>query len=105
MKQVSEMEPVAGSLYPETPQYPYGLVVCLDEQSIKKLGLIAMPMVGEKMKLNAVVEVRSVGINDSSERGKDRRIELQITDMALSASDDKPEGTNHAKVLYEMEDM
>lgn len=94
-----------GGIDPTPSPYPYGLSICLDEDSIGKLGLIALPMVGEKMTLTAKVEVRNVSMSESAERGKDRRVELQITDMALGASDDKPEGTDHAKVLYEMEDM
>jgi len=66
------------------PQYPYGLQVRLDEESIKKLG-IQLPAVGDKMKLVAVAEVYSVS-DHKSVYGQNRAIELQITDMALSSS-------------------
>jgi hypothetical protein len=105
MKRDVVKEYTLGGVDPTPSPYPYGLSICLDEDSIGKLGLIALPMVGEKMTLTAKVEVRGVSMSESAGRGKDRRVELQITDMALGASDDEPEETDHAKVLYEMEDM
>lgn len=73
----------------DSPPYPYGLCVSLDEVAIKKLTLPALPAAGQSMLLYARVYVNSVVSIDRSEGGKDRRIELQITDMALAPDQKK----------------
>lgn len=64
--------------------YPYGLCLTLDEDALKKLGIEELPKVGTKMALQAKVKV-CMASDQSSIYGRSRRIELQITDMALGA--------------------
>jgi len=73
----------------ETPAYPYGLLVTLNDESMKKLGLSAPPVVGTKMRMSALVDVTSASANATQE-GTEMRVELQITDMELSGGSDSP---------------
>jgi hypothetical protein len=65
----------------DSPQYPYGLRLNLDNASVDKLG-VALPKVGEKLMIEAYVEVVSVSAHDSKD-GMRKSIELQITDLCL----------------------
>lgn len=69
----------------DVPKYPYGLKISLNHDSIEKLGMPAMPAVGKKMMLHAMVEVCCVSEYDSKEGGKNSSMELQITSMGLEA--------------------
>lgn len=80
-----------------TPEYPYGLCICLDEDTISKLGITTLPKVGQSMTMQAKVEVRSVSDSNSKDMGRQRRLELQITDMALAGSKGKEDT---AKAIY-----
>lgn len=69
----------------DAPEYPYGLSIDLDEEALAKLGMPALPQVGQKMMITARVEVRSVSQFDSQGGDKEQRVCLQITDMELGA--------------------
>jgi hypothetical protein len=75
--------------------YPYGLCIRLDNDAIEKLGLEELPKVGTYLYVTANVEVTSVSQNES-ETGENKNIELQITDMALTA----PSGKKDDEVLF-----
>jgi len=78
------------------PEYPFGLNVDLDTESLEKLGIKENPKSGEKMTLLAKVEVTSESKNTSL-KGKDRRrVSLQITEMALGP--DAPKLTSGEKL-------
>lgn len=64
--------------------YPWGLRVDLDKDSVKRLGLdISKMKVGGKMSLSAEVEVSGIH-SDVTVRGEENeRVDLQITSMAL----------------------
>lgn len=66
----------------EQPQYPYGLRLSLDDASLNKLDVSQLPRVGEKMMIEAVVEVVSVSAHESKE-GPRRTLDLQITELCL----------------------
>lgn len=103
-------QPVLGSSSP----YPYGLLIRLEEEEIKKLGITIPPSVGEKMTLEAIAEVRSVSTMDDSTSGKKREIGLQITKLAIckcgaedweDRGEEKTPNGHPAGTLYYMEDM
>lgn len=81
---------------PEGPVYPYGLEICLSDESLKKLGITELPPVGTELLVMA--KVRVVGTRSSERQGgqKHNDVDLQITDMALSA----PVKEVDAKSLY-----
>lgn len=65
-------------------QYPYGLSLYLDNDTIEKLRMGWSPDIGTKLTLTAIVEVTSVSQNATQE-GSERNIGLQITDMGLDS--------------------
>ena len=67
----------------ETPEYPYGLSISLDDESMNKLGLGELPAVGDEMMVMAKVKVKSAGESEYEGEEKSRNVTLQITDMGL----------------------
>lgn len=68
----------------ERPDYPWGTRLTLEGEQLEALGLAnAMPALGTRMDMIAVVEV--VGSHSESVDGGNpqRRLELQITEMAV----------------------
>lgn len=85
---MSEEEAKEYSSGPEVgnaPAYSYGTVLCLDDDLLTKLGITTPPTVGTTMMLNARVVVTSTSVNQQQDGDKEARVELQITDMELSA--------------------
>lgn len=80
----------------EQEDYSYGLRVDLRDEEIEKLGL-SLPEVGSTMVLIANVKVISVR-ESADENGKDKNIELQITEMELAPYENND--TDHVKKLY-----
>ena len=87
-----------------SPEYPYGLRLRLDNVVVDKLG-IGLPKVGEKLMIEAYVEVVSVSANESKE-GMQKSIEIQITDLCLDprkeevAEQDKPASSVSPDAFY-----
>lgn len=71
------------------PQYPYGLTLCLDDETLAKLGITDLPKVGSVMQLTALVEVCSVS-QYANQKDTDTSMSLQITDMELAAGNSEP---------------
>lgn len=67
----------------EAPEYPWGLRVQLEDESLMKLDLLTLPAVGESLMLHARVHVCRVTQSDAEGEPKRRSVELQITDLAL----------------------
>lgn len=63
-------------------EYPYGLRICLNNDTIKMLGLSEMPEVGTGFNMKAVVKVVSTNEYED-ETGEKYTVDLQITDMDL----------------------
>jgi hypothetical protein len=71
----------------EEPEYPWGLEVNLDDDSLGQLGLKAGDFkIGEGKTLEAKVRVDHIS-SDKNHKGKDRdSVRMQITDMDLGGS-------------------
>lgn len=78
------------------PKYPYGLCICLNDDSLKKLGISDLPAVGGTFMVMAQVTVSSVRSSQQQDGDKERSVDLQITDMALEA----PPKEINAQALY-----
>ncbi|WP_238919391.1 capsid staple protein [Achromobacter xylosoxidans] len=78
----------------EGPKYPWGLSISLDDTTLEKLGISALPQVGQRMQLAAVVEVCSTSQHENQE-GMDKCVSLQIIKLGLEG-----ERPNPATVLY-----
>jgi len=64
--------------------FPYGLRIDLNTESLDKLGLKTLPKVGTKMLVTCEVEVCRVSQNSRTNGSDDRSMELQIQRMELS---------------------
>lgn len=66
------------------PAYPYGLQLQLENEQLDKLGLKTLPDVGGRVKIEAVGTITEASEHDSQQRGKRRRLEIQIKKLALA---------------------
>lgn len=75
------------------PVYPYGLCLCLDEESLAKLGLTDLPEVGTTIHFGALGMVTSASTNmqetADGEKKPCRRVEIQVTNLAVESEDDE----------------
>lgn len=80
---------------PVGPDYPYGLCLCLDNETMAKLNLDADCSVGDMIDVRAMCKVTSASEREVD--GKpDRRIELQIVQMGVEdeGAEDAPAPKN-----------
>ncbi len=91
MKQspAKEMAEISSPMKSDGPQYPYGLRLCLDEQTITKLGFKELPSVKAKFTIECEVEVVALSCNESAMYGENRSMDLQIVAMAVDEGDDQ----------------
>jgi len=66
----------------EAPEFPFGLSVHLDNDSLEKLNVEELPEVGSEFFMNTTVKVTSVSEHETDE-GASRSVSLQITEMEL----------------------
>lgn len=76
-------------------QYPWGLRITLDNESLQRIGLNAksLPAVGDSVTIMAMANVCSVSTR-TTDHGDDSNVELQITDIGLA-----PQKRDDAKEL------
>lgn len=95
-KKTREEQSKPSSVLGDQPMYPYGLQLRLDNDALDKLGEDTLPAVGASLLVLAKAKVVSVSSNDS-EYGKQRHVELQITDLCL---EDPGDDTKTTEALY-----
>jgi hypothetical protein len=93
-----QSEPMPEACEPKAPEYPWGLQIRIDEDSLKKLGIEGLPEIGQSLMLNARVQVCEVSQFESANSGLNRNMTLQITDMEIGK--EAPKKRNAAKDLY-----
>lgn len=83
------------------PQYPYGLRICLNDETLQKLGLSERPKVGSFFKVMAMAEVCGTSERECENGEVQKNVDLQIVEMGLekgSAAKDAP--MDHEANLY-----
>lgn len=80
---------------PEAPDYPWGLRLDLDQDTLAKLALGELPEVGAGFVMEARAVVVAVGENQEAGEPVRRHLALQITDLALA-----PPPRPHADKLF-----
>lgn len=83
--QAKESSPAAAEMPKQ--EYPYGLRITLDKETIKKLG-IDLPEVGEELKITAVAKVTDCHASQSEGGQEYASCSLQITDMQVDGESD-----------------
>jgi len=67
----------------DVPTYPYCLKITLQDEQLQKLGLEEMPEVGSEVKILAIAKVTDLSETEVQDEGTEKRMGLQITDMAV----------------------
>lgn len=68
----------------ETPPYPWGLSIRLENDALEKLGIKSLPAPGECFVIHAVADVESSSESKSKDNEGDRAVQLQITHMKVT---------------------
>jgi hypothetical protein len=71
------------SLGGEGPEYPSGLCLYIDHETLEKLNFKNLPSVGEKFHLKGFAMVKSVSMNKSENGSEDKNVSFQITNLAM----------------------
>ena len=103
MKLTAESKPEAKTLLSaeaDRPEYPYGLRISLDDESLTKLGMSELPTVDAEFTLEALTCVIGVSRNYTHDPGtQGRSLELQIKALQLTPAKEQSEAS-HAQQLY-----
>ena len=103
MKLTAESKPEAKTLLSaeaDRPEYPYGLRITLDDESLTKLGISELPTIDAEFTLEALACVISVSRNYIQDPSMQRRsLELQIKTLQLTPAKEQSEAS-HAQQLY-----
>lgn len=84
----------------DAPEYPYGLRICLDNDSLTKLGITELPAIDAEFKVTALACVVSVSQHESQGSDKPHRsVDLQIEMMELAPAKEES-GTSQAQRMY-----
>jgi hypothetical protein len=83
----------------EHQEYPYGLTINLEDDSMRKLGITTTPKVGTEMMVTAKCVVKSVSSSQHEGNETESRLCLQITDMSIGQTDNA-NNDNRASMLY-----
>lgn len=75
----------------ETPDYPYGLRICLTHRELEKLDLDDNVEVGDMIDLRAFGVVTSVSKDAGPNGDKSCRIEIQLQKLAVESEMDETE--------------
>ena len=84
-KEEAKEESYLTSSDPDLPKYPWGLSLCLDDETMAKLG-IALPAVGTELMIMAKVTVTGVRASQNQGGDSEQSCDLQITAMSVGPS-------------------
>ena len=77
---------------PQPSEYPYGLSICFDNETLEKLNLDGDDVeVGDFIHIHSLAKVTSVSCNESEATGKNRRIELCMCYISAEDEDEEDE--------------
>jgi hypothetical protein len=95
-------ESVAESPIDAVSDYPYGLCISFDEDTLEKLGLEEEDVeVGDMIHIHALGKVTSVSRYDNETNGPCSRVEVQLTNM-VGVEDEESEDEESESVLKKL---
>ncbi len=71
----------------DAPKYPWGLSLCLNDDSLDKLGVKTLPAVGTEVTIVAKATVSATRESATEGDGANSSMDLQITDMQIDGLD------------------
>ena len=71
----------------DAPKYPWGLCITLNDDSLEKLGVAALPAVDTEVTIIAKAMVSRTSEYQTQGGESERSLDLQITDMQLGGLD------------------
>lgn len=83
---------------PKAPKYPSGLLIRIEPEQVERLGISTAPSLGEKFKLEGIVEVQRVAKEHEEGDEGPFSVSLQITEMYLESPEKEKQDT--ATVMY-----
>lgn len=90
-EEIAESAPCPPGKMTTAPVYPYGLCLSLEDEALEKLKMQGMPEVGATVHFAALARVTSASEHEregtDGEKTKCRRVELQITHLAIENED------------------
>ncbi len=96
-KELKEEKAEYGSMVNEPPKYPYGLSVCLNDETLVKLGkTIADFPVGSSITLPCTLLITGVASRKDSSGDEEQEVNATITDMEIPSGPAK----DPAEVMY-----
>ncbi len=87
----------------DAPKYPYGLRICLDNESLTKLGITELPAIDAEFKVNALACVVSVIQHESQGTDKPHRsvdLQIEMLELAPAKEESGEGGTSQAQRMY-----
>jgi hypothetical protein len=81
------------------PDYPWGLSINLDQDSLAKLGITTMPKLGDVLHIEGIAKVNSLSENSSEGSDDTRCVGLQIMILGTAEESETKEAT--AGKLYD----
>lgn len=96
--------PIAVGSSADGPKYPYGLRLCLDSDTLEKLGLDSLPPVGKRQMLTALVEVCSTSQREEADGDKHKSLDLQIVKMGLGPVSEKSLDRNDPDYISKLQE-
>jgi hypothetical protein len=71
----------------DAPKYPWGLEICLNDDSLDKLNVKTLPAVGTEVTIVAKACVSSTSERSTEGNGSSASMSLQITDLQIDGLD------------------
>lgn len=88
-KEMTEANPVDAMMPFDIPNYPHGLKICLDNDSVERLNFnIDKHKVGETGEITARYVIEAIEAR-RTESGEDKEVRLQITDLGFNEKEER----------------
>lgn len=99
----AQAEDYAAPVMASGGDYPYGLRLCLDDESLKKLGIDGMPKPGDKFRIEGEAHVTGSEQRDT-DQNSDRRVELVLHELGFEPKPGNSAAKPEKSIRQDLED-